>query len=585
MSENILAWQDIDWPRVDQRTARLQRRIYRAASEGNRRKVRHLQRTLLASLDAKLIATRRVTTENRGRNTAGVDRQQALSPRDKMKLARSLKLDGKTLPIRRTYVPKADSKERCPLSIPTIRDRAKQAWVKLALEPQWEAVFEPNSYGFRPGRSCHDAIGAIYLSLRGGNNRYILDADIAKCFDRIDHDALINKLDTFPALERQVRAWLQADIMSGYADRPKSVEASIMGTPQGGIISPLLSNIALHGMEQYLKDWYANEHYPTMEGADKRIANRDRKRQLAVVRYADDFVVIAPTLNTIQEAQTKVEEFLRTVGLELSSEKTNLRHSTDGFQFLGFQLICIKSQQKSYLKIHISTKSKQRLLTKVSKIIHTNRSASAYSLCKQISPVLIGWANYFRYCQCNADFEQINYAVYGMIRAWVFRRKSKGLASRTALKNKYFPEGKTYKFQGKEYKDNWVLYGTTTTPRGETKEAFLPKITWVASASHVKIKGTKSPFDGDIVYWGEQVPRQFGMNDKVVNLVKKQQGACGICGHQFWPECRIEVDHIIPRAAGGTDSWENLQAVHRSCHVNKSRNKLKTRLRREAPSH
>lgn len=568
-----LAWQSVQWPQVNQRIARLQRRIYQATKDGKRRKIRFLQRTLLASLDAKLLATRRVTTENKGRNTAGVDGLKKLTPEQKAALAYSIRLDGKAMPIRRTYVPKPGRKEQRPLGIPTIRDRAKQALVKLALEPQWEAIFEANSYGFRPGRSCHDAISAIYLNLHGGRHRYILDADIAKCFDRIDHDALIQKLDTFPALENQVRAWLKADIMYGYANRPKSVEVSIMGTPQGGVLSPLLSNIALHGMEEYLKDWYANEHYPTLDGADKRVANRDRRRQLAVVRYADDFVVIADAQHTIDEARTKVEEFLSTVGLELSPEKTNTRHSTKGFNFLGFRLICIQegSKHKSYLKVHISKESKQKLLTKVSNIVHSNRSASSYALIKKLAPVIIGWANYFRFCQCSKDFGQVNYAIYGMIRAWVFRRRSKGLRSRTDIKLKYFPEGKTYTFQGKQHQDNWILHGRTTSNTGEKREAFLPKITWVISKQHVKVMGTKSPYDGDIVYWGERTKQFTGKNARLTTLLTRQDCRCKLCGKQFWPECQIEVDHIIATADGGNDGWDNLQAVHKACHVQKTR--------------
>ena len=185
-----------------------------------------------------------------------VDRQKALSNEMKMKLASKLKLDGKASPIRRNYIPKPGKNDVRPLGIPTIEDRAKQMLAKLALEPEWEAVFEPNSYGFRPGRSCHDAVASLFLLLRG-KSRYVLDADIQKCFDRIDHEKLIQKLSSFDLMENQIKAWLKADIMVGYLNKPEETFQSTEGTPQGGIISPLLANIALHGLENYIKKWYA----------------------------------------------------------------------------------------------------------------------------------------------------------------------------------------------------------------------------------------------------------------------------------------------------------------------------------------
>src|SRR5210317_1279375 len=190
-----LAWKEIDWTLVQNRLSRQQRRVYKASMEGKRQTVRALQRRIIGSLDAKLLAVRRVTTENQGRNTSGVDGVKALSHEKKMELAYGLKLDGKSKAIRRVYIPRTGAKKKGlrPLGIPTIEDRAKQMLAKLALEPGWEAIFEPNSYGFRPGRSCHDAIAALFLSLRG-KARFVLDADIHKCFDEIDHDKLIAKL-------------------------------------------------------------------------------------------------------------------------------------------------------------------------------------------------------------------------------------------------------------------------------------------------------------------------------------------------------------------------------------------------------
>jgi RNA-directed DNA polymerase (EC 2.7.7.49) len=234
------------------------------------------QKTLINSWSAKCIAVRRVTQDNQGKNTAGIDGIKSLNPKQRMNLVGKLKLTNKAKPTRRVHIPKPGTTETRPLGIPTINDRALQALVKLAMEPEWEALFEPNSYGFRPGRSCHDAIEAIYLSIRQ-KHKYVLDADISKCFDRINHKALIDKLHTYPTLSRLIKTWLKAGYMDG-----KELFHTNEGTPQGGVISPLLANIALHGMEERVK-----QYAETLKGGKR--ANRE---SLNLIRYADDFVII-----------------------------------------------------------------------------------------------------------------------------------------------------------------------------------------------------------------------------------------------------------------------------------------------------
>ena len=207
-----IAWNDVDWTLVQKRTSRQQRRVYKASKDGNKKVVHALQRRIIGSLDAKLLAVRRVTTENKGRNTTGGNGVKVISNDKKIKLAYRLKLDGKSSAIRITSIRKPSKSERRPLVIPTIEDRAKQMLARIALEPEWEANFESNSFGFRPGRSCHDAISTIFLSLRG-KSRYVLDADIQKCLDRIDYNKLLSKLSTFGQMENKIKEWLKANIM------------------------------------------------------------------------------------------------------------------------------------------------------------------------------------------------------------------------------------------------------------------------------------------------------------------------------------------------------------------------------------
>jgi RNA-directed DNA polymerase len=242
-------WATLNWRKLEANVARLQRRIYQAKRCGDMRRVHNLQRLLLRSYSARCLAVRRVTQDNRGKKTAGINGVKDVSPITRMTYVYLLRhLKHTASPVRRVYIPKPNNAtEKRPLGIPTMLDRAYQALVKLALEPEWEAVFEANSYGFRPGRSCHDAIEAIFNSICR-QPKYVLDAGIEKCFDRINHEALLTKVNTIQPVTHLLRAWLKA----GVIEEGRFFESEA-GTPQGGVISPLLANIALHGLEAHLK--------------------------------------------------------------------------------------------------------------------------------------------------------------------------------------------------------------------------------------------------------------------------------------------------------------------------------------------
>jgi RNA-directed DNA polymerase len=239
----MYAWQDVPWRRVERAIFKLQKRIYRASCRGDMSTGRKLQRLLITSWDATLLATRRVTQDNRGTRPAGVDGVQALTPPQRLRLARTLHLPGKAQPVRRVWMPKPHPDDTRPLGLPVRQDRARQAMAKRALEPEWEAKVAPNSYGFRPGRSCHEAIAAIYTSINK-QAKYGLDADIETCFDRLNQQALLTKLHTFPTLRRASQAWRKAGIREGDQLFPPDT-----GVPPGAVLSPRLMNVALHGLE------------------------------------------------------------------------------------------------------------------------------------------------------------------------------------------------------------------------------------------------------------------------------------------------------------------------------------------------
>src|SRR5215469_2393116 len=288
-------WSLLPWRKLERHCYRLQKRIYRASERGNVLAVHRLQQLLMRSRSAQLLAVRRVTQDNQGKKTAGIDGKASLTPVERLALAAELhpkrQKRAKAKPVRRVWIPKPGKLEKRPLGIPVISDRAYQALVKQALEPEWEARFEANSYGFRPGRGCHDAIGAIFNEIHS-KDKYVLDADIKGCFDHISHQALLSKLATYPALRQTIRAWLKAGVMEAGTFSPTEE-----GTPQGGVISPLLANIALHGMETAMQKAYTvKEGKPTL------------------IRYADDFVVLHSALAGVEKAKGVMEAWLQDIG-------------------------------------------------------------------------------------------------------------------------------------------------------------------------------------------------------------------------------------------------------------------------------
>ncbi|MBR8826925.1 MAG: group II intron reverse transcriptase/maturase, partial [Gomphosphaeria aponina SAG 52.96 = DSM 107014] len=370
-------WKDVNWRTVEFAVYKLQKRIFRASQSGDVKRVRSLQRLLTTSYYGKLWALRKVTQDNQGKKTAGVDGKKALSPKERVELVQNLKIGTKAKPLRRVWIPKPDGSQR-GLGIPTIHDRALQCLVKLAFEPQWEALFEENSYGFRPGRACHDAIDAIFNAIRY-KPKYVLDADIAKCFDRIDHTKLLAKLNTYPLLKRQIKYWLKAGAMDKGNWFPTDE-----GTPQGGVISPLLANIALHGMETELMNYAC-----TLKGS-----KRDNKQALSLIRYADDFVIMHKDLEVVLESKRIIENWLKSIGLELKETKTRITHTLDeyegktGFDFLGFtvrQFPVGKTHSKQGFKT-IITPSKEKIKThikKIGEVIDKHKCAPQEALIRQ----------------------------------------------------------------------------------------------------------------------------------------------------------------------------------------------------------
>ncbi len=543
-SKTTAEWNTLNWRKLERAVFKLQKRIYRASQRGDIKAVRKLQKTLIRSWSALCIAVRKVTQDNKGKNTAGVDKVKSLTPEQRLNLTQKLKIDHKASSLRRVWIPKSGSSEKRPLGIPTIRDRAKQALAKMALESEWEAKFETNSYGFRPGRSAHDAIEHIFIGL-GGCHKYVLDADIAKCFDKINHSELLRKLNTFPTMRRQVKAWLKAGILDG-----NEFFQTEEGTPQGGVISPLLANIALHGMINDITSQYK---------ANKNVNGKSIKWKPIIIRYADDFVVLHPDVEVIHEIKEKISEWLKPLGLTLKDEKTRICHSTEkyqdtesGFDFLGFN---IKKFKDNRAKMGFKTitqpsqKSIRNHVQNLREIIKSHKDSKTVDLIKVLNPVIKEWANYYRTVCSAQTFKQIHHDLYMMLKHWGRRRIQS--------------YSRTYQLYWKEIEGK-MTFSSDASKGG--KPMMLRTHNEVKIVRHIKVKGENSPYDGNLSYWGKRLSKTPGLSTRVQKLLKIQQGKCNLCGLHFQPGDKWEVDHFIPKIDGGKDTYNNLQLLHLHCH-------------------
>jgi RNA-directed DNA polymerase len=508
---------------------------------------------MMKSWSVKCLAVRRVTQDNQGKKTAGVDGVKSLTPKQRLELVQKLRLSQKAKPTRRVWIPKPGTEEKRPLGIPTMTDRALQALVKLALEPEWEAKFEPNSFGFRPGRSCQDAIVQIFLDIRF-KPKFVLDADISKCFDRINHKALLEKLQTSPTLHRQIRAWLKAGVMDG-----KQLFPTSEGTPQGGVLSPLLANIALHGLENEIKQVVKK--------------GRDTQKELSLIRYADDFVVLHKDLSVVQRCQQVIVEWLKGMSLELKPSKTQITHTLNeyegktGFDFLGFTIrqfpvgkyVTGKNTHGEPLGFAtIITPSKEKLKQHIEQVGQTVRKLSAVTQSELIgclNPIIRGWANYYA-CACSRDaYEGANHYIYQQLRSWAYRRHPN--KSRDWIFRKYWRTigNSTWTFASKESGQLKQLFKHTDTP----------------IVRHTKVQGNRSPYDGDWVYWGSRLGKHPEVPTRLTTLLKRQKGKCNWCKLYFKDGDLMETDHKDPsKPKGERGKLENLQVLHRHCHDTKT---------------
>lgn len=593
-----------------------------AKVKGDVKGMESLQRLLASSRAAKLLAIRKVGQENSGRKTPGIDGVVSISNAGRERLFKdglNLK-DYVPLPVRRVFIPKANGKQR-PLGIPAMKDRVLQCLVKLALEPEWEAVFEPHSYGFRPGRSVQDAAAAVKHGLGGEGTgchsqrtrcRWILDADIKSFFDEIDHDVILSRT---PVFRRVIAGWLQAGVFTDEVFTPTE-----MGTPQGGVISPLLANIALHGMEDLFHEWSlvggrrftceTLETFPappqghrkcrpenavaSLRGPTKprktsrqmppkvygpypdgtwrtlRLVNNDKKtrtspalrkdrklRDLRLIRYADDFVVLARSRRQLETVVLPtLREFLAARGLRFSPEKTRIVRDTEGFEFIGRQFKRL-SPKKFLMR---PRRSSIRKHIKALSTLFRNRALPVGQQIQKANAIIRGFCNHYRTDHSSAVFNWLSNWTTRSFCKWVSRRSGKMTPA-------------------KAYRKLTLVNGQKFT----MPTAYTPAGKMVTLLSHSRfhrlrfqqVKGANSPLDPRLTeYWeNRRVQALFrrAISDARklrLYLLKRQQYRCAITGLPFEDTSEIVTHQIVPRHAGGHDDWSNLCLVHKWAQAN-----------------
>lgn len=563
-------WFTINWKLVNREVVRLRKRIFVAFRNEEFRKMRSLQKLLVFSRSNILYSIRKITYINKGSNTPGIDEIKYRTPQERSDLYYDLKSTDfktyKSIPVKRIYVPKPDGKLR-PLGIPTIKDRVIQQCVKNVLEPEWEAQFETSSYGFRPSRAVNDAVNRLFVSLNKENCRtWIVDADIKGCFDNIDHNYIMKQIQFFP-YRHLIYEWLKGGIL----DEGVFYDSEF-GTPQGSVISPLLCNITLHGLEKEIGVEITSQGYVKTGGR-------------SIVRYADDLIILTYTKSDARNALEKLSEALKKRGLEVANNKTRITHICDGFDFLGFNfqivprdgytrknVICKDADEqyiyefsKTLILIKPSEKSVKKFKTKIKECFTRNIGKPAYTLIEELNPIIRGWANSKNAWMSNRTFHNLDNYLWQLCVRWCKRNHPN--KSWHWIKDKYFKTKNTPGFNNK-----WVFHSIKSDKKLNLDYELL-QLKWFKKEEHIMIRNEASPLNPEYDEYFRNLNR-MRCNKRNVSMLttfdsqiaSKQEYICPVCGDSLFNGEIIHKHHIISRKDGGKDNKSNLIFLHLPCH-------------------
>jgi RNA-directed DNA polymerase len=524
-------WKTIDWKKAESEVNRLQVRIAKATQEKKWNTVKRLQYLLTHSYYAKTLAVRKVTT-NKGKNTSGVDKELWSTPASKMRGVLSLTdKNYKAKPLRRVFIEKKGKKAKRPLGIPCMYDRAMQALYALALDPVSEVTADTKSFGFRKGRSCHDACEYIFTALsRKMCAEWVLEGDIKGCFDNISHEWLVENI---PMDKSVLKQFLKAGFVFENELFPTDD-----GTPQGGVISPILANMALDGMQEML----ANHFDLSAKGQISAFVHN--KSKVNLVRYADDFIVTAATKEIAEEAKILIQNFLKTRGLELSEEKTIITHINDGFDMLGWTF----RKWNGKLIVKPSKKSIGNFVASLSEtILKRGKAWKQEVMIEKLNQQIRGWTNYHQSVCASEAFAHIDYVLYELLWRWAKRRHPH--------KGRWWVSLNYWHRRGNR---NWVF-------SSENKE--LMRVDHIAIVRHTKVRINANPYF-DIDYFRE---RKFEHGMKRLSgrfkiIWKNQNGCCYHCGMPMEISDDREILYKVPKSMGGLDVVSNMTYVHKSCN-------------------
>jgi RNA-directed DNA polymerase len=548
-------WDAVNWRLHEDNVRRLRQRIFTAVKDGDWPKVRSLQKLMLRSWSNTLVSVRQASQRNAGRKTAGIDGEVALTPTARMGLAVKVHQSIRTWQpraVKRVYIPKAGNRAKLrPLGIPVLADRCHQGRVRHALEPEWEARMEPRSYGFRPGRSCHDAISAIFTIGKGSQAKRVwaLDADLAAAFDKIDHDRLLEALGSFPA-RGLIRDWLKA----GVFEAGKGFAPTDEGVPQGGVISPLILNVALHGLEEA-----AGVRY----GTSGTRAGQTTAQSPAVIRYADDLVALCHTREQAEQVKARLAAWLAPRGLAFNEDKTRVVHLDQGLDFLGFT---VRRHRNGKLLIKPSKTAIRRIRSRLAVEMRRLRGSNARAVLATIVPITRGWATYYRGVVSQRVFNTVDEYLWRLTYKWA--KYSHANKPKSWIVKRYYGQFNPAR------QDRWVF--------GDRHSgAFLPKLAWTPVVRHQLVPGRASPDDPTLnQYWADRRRRNKPpLDNATLRLLKAQHGRCPLCGDyllhadrepdspQQWEQWLIGTRKAITRqnlslAAHGPD---NIRLLHTPC--------------------